>query len=90
MQISGSGIKDTNVVFRMLVVIIAGFAAFAVLVSWRAQAFVNAQYQEFPKSHKTNQIMKVQTSKPDINPDMNIEKQNLELPSPQLQKQLNK
>jgi len=58
--------------FRLLLVSVAGLAAFAVLVSWRAQTLVNAQYQELPKSH-------IEKKQDIIRPETGVEKQKREL-----------
>lgn len=51
MAISGSDITaNTNVIYRLIAVVFAGIAIFAVLISWRAQALFTAEYVEFPKS----------------------------------------
>ncbi len=46
--IAGSKIKNTNSLYRMFIIAFAGMMAFAVLLSWRAQLFFTAAYEETP------------------------------------------
>jgi hypothetical protein len=48
MEIGGTGLKDTNIIFRLLAVSFAGIMVFAILLSWRAQLLFNAEYVELP------------------------------------------
>ncbi len=46
--ISGSRVKDTNSLYRLLIVTFAGIMAFAVLLSWRAQLLFTAGFEGAP------------------------------------------
>lgn len=51
--ISGSGIGDANVRFRMYLVVTVGITAFGSVLFWRAQLLVNSEYVEFPEHGQT-------------------------------------
>jgi hypothetical protein len=50
-KIQGSKIKQTNVIFRLLLISFAGLMVFVILVSWRAQLLETSEYVEFPTTH---------------------------------------
>lgn len=46
---SGSGIKDVNVRFRMYTLVTVALFAFGTLLYWRGQLFVSSDYVDLPQ-----------------------------------------
>ncbi|MBP9686865.1 MAG: hypothetical protein KBD66_03645 [Candidatus Doudnabacteria bacterium] len=46
---SGAGVKDVNVRFRMYTIVTVALFAFGTLLYWRGQLFVSSDYVELPQ-----------------------------------------
>jgi hypothetical protein len=55
MSIYGTGLKDTNLKFRMLLIFFGGMAAFGAIIYWRQATLRQADYTELPV-HKTQLV----------------------------------
>ncbi len=55
---SGYGVKDPNFSLRFFLIIFSGVAAFGVILFWRSQLFISAEYQEMPTTTKQVQTKK--------------------------------
>lgn len=53
----GSGVKDPNFVYRILIILVMGVLAFGAILYWRVQLYLAASYQDLPVTHKQIKII---------------------------------
>lgn len=73
MDIGGKSLGDKNFWFRMLIVIFAGMAALAVLISWRSQLMFSSEYVEISVNNRKKQPNLIQANAQMLKEEMKLE-----------------